>query len=321
MTTSAVGGQTTGFEQDILPTLFPDSPQESDPTLVLLIGQPGAGAARATGRLLAEHGETMVPLTAADLNAFSMAPAGVDRARQTSELLQQCIAHARETQRSLLLEGQFGARAALGVAGSFAAEGFSTRVVTVAARRAESLLSELSSHASAIHAGRASNLSPRQTHDQALQRTRELIAEAEGSASIHRLTVIARDGSVAFDRNRADSDGQLSGATDALTTTQAKPLSSAQAIVWFGELRRVTDYIRTLPNPSGEVLAQLVELHEHALREMVPELPLPRESEVRSRQGQRIAQELAELRRMRTPVDTTAPSISVSGPGQGGPSL
>ncbi|MEJ1154615.1 zeta toxin family protein [Microbacterium marmarense] len=310
------------FEQDILPTLFPPAPSESAPTLALLVGQSCSGAGRATGCLVAEHGDSMVTLTAGDLDAFNTtATAGPDRARQTAQWLQQCITHARETQRSLLLEGQFSAAAALGVAGSFATAGFRTRVVAVAARRAESLLSSLSLHASAIQDSRPTQLVTRQVHEQALQRTRDLIAEAEASASIGRITVLGRDGAVVFDRTRDDLALVLSGAADALSTAQAQPLSSAQAMVWFGELRRVTDYVRTLRSPDHEITAQLVELHEHALREMIPELALPRDSEARARQEARITQELSELRRMRTPIDVNAPSVGMSGPDRGGPSL
>ena len=146
-----------------------------------------------------------------------------------------------------------------------------------------------------------------------------MVAQGEGAASVDRLTIFGRDGSFAFDGER-DGSGRLHGAEDALAAAQAKPLTVTQAIAWFGELRRVTEYVRSTRNPRDDV-AQLVELHELALQEMVPQLPLPRASQARDRQEVRLAQELLTLRRLRMPADASAPIVSVRGPEQGGPSL
>jgi UDP-N-acetylglucosamine kinase len=314
------------LEGSILPTFFPDAEPEAQPTLVLLTGQAGAGASRATGRVLAEYGGGMAALTAADLEAFhsdfrsKTEWVAADRARMTADWLRQCLLHARQTHRSLLLDGSFTPTAALATADRFAAEGFRTRIAVVAARRAESLLASLSTHLSAMQAGRRSPLVSRDVHDQGFERTRALVAQGEGAASVDRLTIFGRDGSFAFDGER-DGSGSLHGAADALAAAQAKPLTVTQAIAWFGELRRVTEYVRSTRNPRDDVMAQLVELHELALQEMVPQLPLPRASQARDRQEMRLAQDLLTLRRMRMPADASAPSVSVRGPEQGGPSL
>lgn len=314
------------LEQSILPTFFPDAEPEAQPTLVLLTGQAGAGASRATGRVLAEYGGGMAALTAADLEAFhpdfrsEADGVAADRARITADWLRQCLVHARQTHRSLLLDGSFTPTAALATADRFAAEGFRTRIAVVAARRAESLLASLSTNLSATQASRRSPLVSRDVHDQGFERTRALVAQAEGAASVDRLTIFSRDGSVAFDGER-DGSGRLDGAASALASAQAKPLTVTQAIAWFGELRRVTDYVRSTRNPRDDVVARLVELHELALQEIVPELPLPRGSQARDRQEMRLAQELLALRRLRMPADGSAPSVSVRGPEQGGPSL
>jgi UDP-N-acetylglucosamine kinase len=314
------------LEGSILPTFFPDAEPEAQPTLVLLTGQAGAGASRATGRVLAEYGGGMAALTAADLEAFhsdfrsKTDGVAADRARLTADWLRQCLVHARQTHRSLLLDGSFTPTAALATADRFAAEGFRTRIAVVAARRAESLLASLSTHLSATLAGRRSPLVSREVHDQGFERTRALVAQGEDAASVDRLTIFGRDGSFAFDGERDGSD-RLHGAADALAAAQAKPLTVTQAIAWFGELRRVTEYVRSTRNPRDDVMAQLVELHELALQEMVPQLPLPRASLARDRQEMRLAQELLTLRRMLMPADASAPSVSVRGPEQGGPSL
>ncbi|MCR2811280.1 MULTISPECIES: zeta toxin family protein [unclassified Microbacterium] len=323
------------FAREIRPLLFPDGDdRNTDPVFVLLSGQPGSGVGRATGRLRAELGGDAAVLSAELLRPFhprfaeASASGSMESSRElseaTAEWLRAGMRFAREHHRSLILEGSFANPAtALGLVQRFRTDGFATRVVVVAARRAESLLSTVSGYLRAVEAGRAGGLVSREIHDQGFAGTGALAAAAEKSDAVDRVTVLDRVGAAAFDAVRTGVDRPFQGAAAALRAAQSQRLSSLESAQWLSELRRVTEFAATLRNVPRPVTEVLIDLHETALREIIPELPVPSGSRVVAAQEHRSASDLVTLRKLlvaERPVDATGPVVVPAGPEHGGPS-
>lgn len=328
--TTDTGLRAEDLTSEVLDFVFGATTPTAEPALVLLTGQPGSGSARAIGRISEEH-QGIAMVSAEDLRAFHpdyrelAASRSPEAARELSEAtaawVRACLAFARENRRSLLLEGTFTTPAVVtGVASGFADEGFTTRVALVAARRAESLMSTTSHYLSEIYEGRPARLVSRDANTQAVEAVRTLAVALESADSIDRVTIFGRDGSPTFDRTRA-AEESMPGVSAALVAAQARPLSSLQSVQWLSELRRVTEYVESLrevPRPLTEVL---MDLHETALNEILPELPVPEGSQASRMQERRIAYSLAGLRQslpVERPVDTSGPVATPSGPERGG---
>lgn len=333
--TSVASAETAGIaERVILPLLFGKEAIGADPTFVLLSAQPGAGGARATGRLLAEHGDELAVINGDELRAFhprftqltasESADAAQTLSDATAEWLRAAMVFARENRRSLLLEGSFAnPGAAVGLAQRFAGAGFRTRVVVVAARRAESLLSVASTYLRGVQTGRPTRFVSRDAHARGFDGTRALIASIEDATAVDRITVIGRDGRPVFDVEKADREQPFEGASTALISAQSQLLTSLQSAQWLSELRRVTDFTATLPDVPRPLTELLIELHETALREIIQELPVPAGSRFIPGQERRSAADLADLRRTlagERPIDAAAPSVTPTGPDRTSPS-
>lgn len=314
------------FEHTITSTVFPDQASDAEPTLTLLLGQPGSGSGRATRRLLAEHPGSAV-LGADGLRAFhphyiELSRSRSDQATQifaeaTASWLRDGLSHARANRRSLLLEGSFqSAQVASATAELFRREGFRTHLAVVGVARSVSLLSEASGYLLADLAGRAARFTDRAAHDAAYEATRALVAEVEGEESVDRLSVVGRSGDWVFDSHQVDG---FAGASRALAREHVTPLTGPEGMRWLSELRASTDYAleaRRLPTQVAEVLAAL---HEIAIADVLPRLTLPTESLARSGAEETLKSRLVALRRAvpaeRTPIDVAAPSLTPSATG------
>jgi len=313
----------------ILPLYFPAGPVGESPTLVLLAGQPGSGARRSLGVLIAEHGPDLAVVSGDDLRAFHPRFAEITAAqereargglaRATAGWVRDCIRYARESRRSLLLEGTFqDSSVVAGTAERFAAAGFQTRVVVVASRRAESLLSVTSLYLRDVRAGMPGRFTSRETHDRGFEATRALVAAAANAASIDRLTVLDRDGSTVFDEHHADG---FIGASAALSAVQSARLSRFDATQWLSELHHVTEFAASLRDLPHGVTELLVDLHETALREVIPELHVPADGMFATAIEQKTVAGLVALRRSlqrEQPVNAAAPVLAPTGPERGG---
>lgn len=323
--------QRTIFEQKIRPALFPRGPLDGRPTLLILAGQPGAGASRAAGRLASEHVNEMAEVSADNLRAFhphflelsrSQSPEAPRLlAEPTAEWLQNTLRHARTSRQSLVLEGAFNSPdAALGVASLFERDGFATRVAVVATPRPESLLATASRYLLDARSGRASRFTSLASHNAGCDRTRALVATLETTPAVDRLTIVGRDGTDLFDAARTGAES-FTGASAALAREQSTSMSSQQTMLWLSELRATTDFAvasHSLHRPLTEVL---IELHEVALRDVLPRLSLPLASQARPTTEATLARQLVTLRRA-LPVETrsgdlAAPVISTSQPDRG----
>lgn len=317
--------------RSILPLFFPDAPPlDASPTLTLVAGQPGAGRSRPSSLLLAEHGPDLAVVTGDDLRAFHprFAEITVTRApdarealaRATAGWVRDCIRYARENGRSLVLEGAFqDPSVVVGTAERFAAEGFQTRVVVVGSRRAESLLSVASLYLRDVRAGAAARFTSREAHDRGFAATRALVVALEDAASVDRLTVLGRDGRTVFDAY--GGEGGFGGASAALLAAQSTRLSRFDATQWLSELHHVTEFAASRRDLPRGVTELLVDLHETALREVIPELHVPADGKFATAIEQKTVAGLVALRRAlprEQPVDAAAPVFTPTGPERGG---
>lgn len=321
------------FIRDIAPALFGADVASENPTLVFLAGQPGAGRSRLVHGLLRGDQGDVATVSVDDLAAFHPDFLELTRWRPLDapsamspivvEWLSHSIEHAISTRRSLLLEATVNnPETAFGTAAAFADVGFTTRIVVVAARRSESLLTTASRFFNARRAMLPARFTDRGVHDRGWVGTHALVREAEASARVDRLTILSRDGSTIFD---ARSDDGFSGATAAFEAVQAVPMTMVSAAEWFGELRRVTEYARQTRELSVPVAEVLVELHELALNEVLPLTPVRRRSSFAVEQEARLSRDLVELRRAaqieRSAPEPTAPAYVPPVPERSGPSL
>lgn len=321
------------LERDVLPLVFQHSihPEDS-PSLTLLAGQPGAAPLRAARALVVDHGQVPAVVGAENLRAFhprfaelstgSTAEALDGVTRATAAWMRDCIRYAREKRRSLVLEGAFqDPVVAIGTTERFAAAGFKTRVVVVASRRAASLLSVASLYLSNVHADKLVRLVSREAHDRAFQATRALAEATVNSASVGRLTVIGRAGDPVFDANRHDGEAAFAGAGSALEAEQSARLTRFDATQWLSELHHMTDFAMTRRDLPLGVTELLLELHEVALREVIPELHVPSDGKFISAIEQKTVTRLGDLRRSlprEEYVDLAAPVATPVGPERGG---
>ncbi|MEL5990724.1 zeta toxin family protein [Microbacterium phosphatis] len=314
------------FDATIAPVLFPSMDRPETPTVTLVVGQPGAGAGRAARALLAEHPGAAL-LDGGRLRAFHPRFFELSRSRSpevlrvfaeaTSAWLRDCLAYARTSRRSLVLDGSFSsARVARATAELFQREGFETHVAVVGQPRAVSLLSEASRSLIAALDGRSTPFTDLAAHDAGFEVTRALVSELEGEAPVDRLTVVGRAGDWVFDARRADG---FAGASRALVREQVTPMSGPEGRRWLSELRASTEFALSnsrVPAPLAEVL---LELHELALGEVLPRLPLPVDSVAHSRAEATIRARVDALRQAPPAetalLDVAAPTVAQPVPG------
>lgn len=320
------------LRREILPLIFPPQPPSESPSLVLLVGQPGSGRSRAVSRLIRDSPNLAV-LNAEELWAFhpgftGRGIAGFDAERDASSAqvvsgwVGACIRVARENRRSLVLDGAFtNVAAAAGTAQRFSAEGFTTRVVAMGSRRAESLLSVTSGFLSGVRAGRHTVLTTRAIHDEGFQATRALVASVEASEWPDQVAILSRDGRVVFDASRSRTGGGFEGAAAALTAAQSARLSKFDATQWLSELNQATQFAMTRRGLPAEATELLVDLHETALREVIPELHVPASGKFATAIEQKTVARLVALRQSMSRaqrVDVAAPAVEFEGPERGG---
>lgn len=319
------------FAHDILPVIFGQDAPSAQPSLVLVVGQPGSGRARLARHLLSDNPDAVI-LNVDDLAAFHPEYLELTRRRPfdasaamapaIADWLSQGITHALLTRRSLILTSTVNdPTIAIGTAAVFADAGYATHIVVVAARRSESLLTT----ASQFHAARRMTLPARfvdvSTHRRGWIGTRALVRDVATDASLDHLTILDREGSLLFDARQGTD---LSAAPSILDAHDRRPISTLAAVEWFAELRRVTEYVHDSRDHSAPIIDVLVELHELALNEVLPLIEVRQKSSFMIEQERRLTQELVELRRLlparREPGSTTTgpahvpPSVSPRGP-------
>ena len=299
------------FTDEIRPILFSNQTTSDNPTLILLGGQPGAGKSRATHSLLREYQFDPVPLSGDDLRAFhphyrdlvtrdpihapdAFAPA-------TAAWVRAAIDHARTRQRSLLLEGTFHTpELTLTTARAFSDAGFRVHVVVAGASRADSLLSVTSRYFRSRHENLPARFTSRTAHDRGYDGTTGLVTQLDTSPHVDRVTILGRDGTARFDAQRAiphQPNREFVSAAAELEEARTRPVGTRTAVEWLSELRRMTQYAEASRQVTTQTAELLIPLHEIAVRDIVPTIPLPAGSEPGRKLEMRVAQDLAALRR------------------------
>nr|WP_249354230.1 zeta toxin family protein [Microbacterium sp. 2FI] len=281
--------------------IFPHPPSDA-PVLTLVVGQPGAGVARASSHFIGD--DLPAKLSAGDLRTFhpqhldqSRSPEGLSPLTEaTTEWMRSALNYARTTRRSLSLDGTRSTLdLALATTNLFGKSGFETTVVVVAVPRTESLLATASKFLLDSRSGRPSTFTSIAEHDASFEAARALVHTLESAPTVDRLTILGRDGVSRFDSLRTDA-AAFGGATAALDRERATALPSPQAMRWLSELRAMTDYAmssRQVERPLADVL---IELHEIGIREVLPRLPLPKDSQARPAAEASLGRQLVAIR-------------------------
>lgn len=310
------------LESRVLPVVFgADREQSADPTFTLVVGQPGAAAARATSGAR-RGGARAGVVSTVGLRAFHPRYADLLRSHSPRALTllsepaaywaARSIAHARETGRSVLVEASISSPAhALALADSFARSGFSTRIVVVATPRVQSLLAAASGHLLDRRAGRASAPPDLARHDESWNAVRALVGGLEASPAVDRLTLFSDTGASLFDAVRS-YERAFSGASRALIAAHSAPMSNAAAMRWLSELRAATDYALSEESLERATAEVLLELQTIAVGEVLPRITLPADSLARPNAAAAIAARAEGIRRSVAPraVDEAAPVIT-----------
>lgn len=316
------------FDQRIAPVLFPYESTNS-PDLIFVTGQPGVAALRAVGSLT--HAQEIALLSARDLRAFHPDYLRLSRSRSpesdreltdsATAWMRSALRYSRTTRRSILLEGTSASLdVMLATTGLFASSGFRTSVAIVSSPRAESLLAATSAYLLAARTGRVAPFTTIEAHDAELGALRKIAETVESESGVDHLWIIGRDGSAEFDAERTGPHG-YSGAGNALAHAQSAPMSAPQTMRWLSELRAVTDYALSSSRIAQPVAEVLAELHEIGLREILPDLRLPSDSQARPAAEESVSRRLLAIRQSslaRTrPAPQHAPAISIPEPSRG----
>lgn len=320
---------------DPIPVIFDGVVPSTSPEFVLLVGQPGAGTSRLAHEIAADSAGTLASVATENFSAFHPDFLELTRRRpfEASALMSPQVAgwigetldHARTTERSLLFETSVNNPApALATAVAFSEAGFRARLVIVAVRRSESLLATASRYLNARRLRLPARFTDRDSHNRGWIGVQALAREAEATAAVGRLTVVSHDGAHLFDAIRDDG---FAGATAMLEAAQNGPVSVLEGARWFGELRAITEFARRSREMAPPVAEVLGELHRLGLSDVLPSMPVPRNSTFAVDQEARLSSEIFALRRESTFVSQEAPVVEPSGPiiapapSRGGPSL
>lgn len=286
--TDAIAGL---FEERVAPALFDGRPPESSPVLTIVAGQPGSAPLRAVSRVATSAGPPPVVLAGEELGAFhprfaesildDSEGARSEVAAAAAVWTRMVLRRARAERVSLVLDGsRLSTDVAIATAGLFAADGFSTTVAVMALPRAESLLATASKHLTSAAQGRWSPLVVLEEHDAGFDRTAELVRVVEANRTVDRVVVVGRGGELLFDAAR-DGAGLLGGAAGVLEAARSEPVPTPAGRRWLTELRAATEFALSTGRVDGALGAVLGELHEIAVRDVVPALGLPADSRAR----------------------------------------
>ena len=315
------------FESLTRRALFADNDAPAQPSLTLLVGEPGSGRTRVAYRNQPEkHGRTIV--SAAVLRAFhpdylelaSHHPFELEDAlRPTVERwIAQVIGTALNECRSVVLESEaLTAEAARAASAAFAEAGFTTEVVVMASRTPDSLLTAASAYLNQRRERIPTQPTTVDAHRAAAAAARDLTNALEVDAPFDRVRVLNSGGVALHEAEPRLQPDSLQGLTDALNAERSRPYSSIEGVQWLSELRRITEYARQSREDVGPVVETLGELHRLALTTVLPRMPLRPESEAAMRQRAQLEQELSRLeeqlaatRNIPAPLDFPTPAPS-----------
>ncbi|MBO1740735.1 zeta toxin family protein [Leifsonia sp. TF02-11] len=298
------------YRTEIRPVLFKAAAGgEEKPTLVLLGGQPGAGKSRATARILAEH-PGMAAVTGDDLRIFHSGyrtlvaehpeQVGAALAESTRVWVRAALTDALEQHRSLLLEGTFGdPDVTLATAARFRDAGFQVRIVAIASPRVLSVVSAASRYLRDRQAGNPARFTRLSAHDRGYHGTTRLIGNLGEAAPADRVTIISRNGNTLFDRQDAFADA----VTSLEEGRHPQSWGMHSTVELLGELKQITRYAIASGQLTHDTAELLIEAHDLALTEVVPNLSIDPDSAQARLLQQSVTEQLVALRRAAAPVE------------------
>lgn len=309
--------------------MFDGAQPAPHPALVLLTGASGAFVGRAIALVRRMHGGNLVPISSEDLQAFHprylepsfrASTAGQNELSEAAaSWLQASIAHARENRYSLLLEGAFRSPStALAVARRFADSDYQVHVVVAATRSEESLLSATSRGLRQMQQRLQSRFVTPAENARSIADVDALVSASVADSAVDRVSVIGRRGLTVIDAHRADP-AAMADVSAVFRASCSERMSALEAAQWLSELRHMTAYAQSLRSIPDAAVESIIELHEMAIRKVVPDLPVPpRDSEVVPIQLAYLRSSLAALKqradRHDSP-DIAAPIVTPSTPG------
>lgn len=285
-------------------------PRTADhPTLTILFGSTGGGRSRALARVV-DPAPAVAVLNARDLDISVHGAEGRDlHADSTAEYLERLLTAARAERQSVALEGIFRSPALIsGIARTFAAAGFSTRVVAIADSAAEIRMGAASIGLSALREHGTADQVPY------FDAVDDLLSAVSPDPHVHRVTVFDRAGGLVVDA--ADPEHHADAAIR-YREAAASPLGTLRSVQWLSELRHMGRFVAERRSAPRWALEGLVELHEVALEEILPELAVPANAEAFRLQSDRLQRGLTALRLAladHTPAETVDPNVRVAQP-------
>ncbi len=275
------------------------------PTLRVVLSESGNGRSRATGR--AHGGGPVINARDLEILAHRLLGEGEDPRKTAAAWLQRLLTAARERRISVTLEGAFRSPGlVVGLSRLFAGAGYSTEVWTMVFRPVEARIADASRRFD-THLRRTDV--PHASLDTAptdIATTLNAVTQAE---AIDRVVILDRDGTTVLDAAKGEAD--FDTASDAFHESAGRPLGTMRSTLLLTELRRMTHLLSEIRSTPGWAVDDLVELHELALTDLIPELPIPAESDAARIQEERMRATLTVLRNLRTP---ETPDSGTSGP-------
>ena len=293
------------FESIIRPALFADIGPTADPSLTLLVGEPGSGRTRAAYRDRPEASARAV-VSAAMLRAFhpdylelaSRRPFELDDAlRPTIERwIAQAVGTALNERRSVVLESEaLTAEAARAASTAFTEAGFTTEVVVMASRTPDGLLTAASAYLNQRRERIPTQPTTVDAHRAAAVAARDLTIALEVNGPFDCVRVLNPGGVTLHEAALRRHPESLQGLAAALDAERQRPYSSIEGVQWLSELRRITEYAHQTREDVEPVVETLAELHRLALNTVLPSMPLRPESDAAIRQRAQLEQELSRL--------------------------
>lgn len=304
-----------GFDETVAPLMFADAVASAHPRLHLALSASARGYSRAIGRIP----DAGVVLNARDLEALALGAGATaaDSSQVAAQWLQRGMTEARERRVSVTLEGTFRSPAlVIGVAQLFAEARYDTCVATVAERVSEVRMAD---------ASRRFDVELRQRRTVAhsptvrVESLDPLLTAVVDSRVADRVLVLDRDGHAVVDAGRDSPDYAISARMFA--DAAARPLGTLRSAGWLSELRHMTRFLAQQGPAPRWAVEDLIALHELALTDIVPELPIPADSETRQVQVARLSGTLSTLRESLTSTVREDPTAAVALPQVGGVGL
>ncbi|MEU7160363.1 zeta toxin family protein [Streptomyces chrestomyceticus] len=284
------------FDELIVPDLLARSTPQEQPIVVYIMGQPGAGKTAMTpmirrtlrGRPVRISGDDFKTAHPDYLQLLREEPRTAGARIRADYRAWQTLAEAYVRQRrsdAVVEIAPAGAAAFVNAAALYRQAGYRVEVVVLAVRAADSLQGTADRYAQVSRYGGPARFTTTDGHDTHFAALAEAVAAAETTQVADAVTVLRRDATVVYRRERArpGNGTHPSGAAAALLLEQARPYTTAEATRFWATHRRLRSAMPHYRDALGHI-ARLARplmpphLQPHRLpgSGAVAALPLPR---------------------------------------------